>query len=74
VTCLMLVTVGPTEAAAAAEPSGSFEGMLSRKHEWESTTKKSSARSVVVKFFNSMPFTIFNTNYFLFLGVFCVHF
>lgn len=30
--------------AAAAAPSGALEGMLSRKHEWESTTKKSNAR------------------------------
>jgi len=41
--CLLLVSVGPGEAAAAA-PSGALEGMLSRKHEWESTTKKSNAR------------------------------
>jgi len=40
---LLLVSVGPGEAAAAA-PSGALEGMLSRKHEWESTTKKSNAR------------------------------
>jgi len=43
----MIVAVGPAEAAAAAAPSGALEGMLSRKHEWESTTKKSNARSVV---------------------------
>jgi len=42
--CVLLVVVGPAEAAAAAEPSGTYEGMLSRKHEWESTTKKSNAR------------------------------
>jgi len=40
----MIVIVGPAEAAAAAPPSGAMEGMLSRKHEWESTTKKSNAR------------------------------
>jgi len=38
--------LGPAEAAAAAAPTSSLEGMLSRKHEWESTTKKSNARSV----------------------------
>jgi len=43
---MLVGSVGPAEAAAAA-PSGAMEGMLSRKHEWESTTKKSNARSVV---------------------------
>lgn len=43
----MIVIVGPAEAAAAAPPSGAMEGMLSRKHEWESTTKKSNARWLV---------------------------
>jgi len=41
---LMHVDVGPAEAAAAAAPASTIEGMLSRKHEWESTTKKSNAR------------------------------
>ena len=44
---MCVVIVGPAEVAAAAPPSGAMEGMLSRKHEWESTTKKSSARSVL---------------------------
>ena len=42
--CVIFVLVGPVEAAAAAAPSGTMEGMLSRKHDWESTTKKSAAR------------------------------
>ena len=39
------VAGGAAGASASSPDDQSFDGMLSRKHEWESTTKKASNRS-----------------------------
>ena len=43
----MSCTAEQPAATAAVEEEGFFSGMLSRKHQWESTTKKASSRLVI---------------------------
>lgn len=54
---------------STAEEEGVYSGMLIRKHQWESTTKKASNRLVICKYL-VMCFSLFNS---LPSGVVCQH-